>query len=122
MNHLKSLAKTLSISAALLAGLTGSALAQDSYIPNLQNSFVGWCAGQSYSAKVCKCAVSQAAVQIPATAMASFLAAADSQDQGQITAALSTSVGVSTVQILTTCSATSSGSGSGGMLNGLFGN
>lgn len=115
--------RKLFFSALFISSLSGAALAMDGYPAALQNQFTGWCTGQSYSAQVCGCAASQAAVQIPAVAMTSFLAASE----GQGTAALSTSVGISAVQIITTCAATSSGSGSGASdamnaLGGLLGN
>lgn len=111
------------LSAAFFSILPGAALALEAYPSDVQNQFTGWCTGQSYSAQVCSCAASQAAVQIPVVAMTSFLASAE----GQGTAAMSTSVGVSAVQIITTCAATSKGSSTGTgdamkAVGGLFGN
>ncbi|MCW8916837.1 MAG: hypothetical protein OQK24_13425 [Magnetovibrio sp.] len=110
--------KKLTLSTIIIGGLSTTAHALDSYPSELQGQFTGWCTGEGYTAQVCGCALDQAVVQIPAVAMTSFLAA----EEGQGTAALSTSVGVSAVQIVTTCAATSSGSGSGGnALNALGG-
>ncbi|MBL4615669.1 MAG: hypothetical protein JKY27_12455 [Magnetovibrio sp.] len=113
----------LALSAVVLFGLPSASLALEAYSPALQDQFTGWCTEQSYSAQVCGCAVSQAAVQIPAVALTSFLASAE----GQGTAALSSSVSISAVQIITTCAATSSRSGTGTgdalkAVSGLFGN
>lgn len=114
--------KKLLLSAATAALLSTPALALDSYSSETQSAFTGWCTGEGYTAQVCGCALNQAMVQIPPMAMTSFLAAAE----GEGTAAMSTSVGISAVQIVTTCAATSSGSSSGtgnaiNALGGMFG-
>lgn len=123
MSRIKKITLGAAVMAALpSAAVPSAALALESYPPSLQSEFFGWCAGQSYSAQVCKCAASQAAVQVPAVAMTSFLAAAE----GNASAAMTTSVGVSVVQIATTCAATSSSSSETGdamkSLGGLLGN
>ncbi len=111
--------KKLLISAATAALLSTQALALDGYSAETQNMFTGWCTGEGYTAQVCGCALDQAMIQIPPVAMTSFLTAAE----GEGTAAMSTSVGVSAVQIVTTCAATSSSgsSGTGNAINALGG-
>ena len=114
--------KKLLFSAATAALLSTPALALDGYSSETKDMFTGWCTGEGYTAQVCGCALDQSMVQIPPMAMASFLNAAE----GEGTAAMSTSVGISAVQIVTTCAATSSGSGSGTgdavkALGGMFG-
>ncbi|MEG3618665.1 hypothetical protein V5T82_09380 [Magnetovibrio sp. PR-2] len=111
--------KKIILSAATAVLLSTPALALDGYSTETQNLFTGWCTGEGYTAKVCGCALDQSMVQIPAVAMTSFLTAAE----GEGTAAMSTSVGVSAVQIVTTCAATSSSgsSGTGNAVNALGG-
>lgn len=115
--------KKLLFSAATAVLLSAPAIAADSYSTETQSAFTGWCTGEGYTAQVCGCALNQAMVQIPAVAMTSFLAAGE----GQGTAAASTSVGISAMQIVTTCAATSSSGSSGtgnavNALGGLLGN
>ena len=98
--------KNLMYSTATIILLSAPALALDGYSSETQTAFTSWCNGEGYTAQVCGCALDQAMVQIPPVAMTSFLAAAE----GEGTAAMSTSVGISAVQIVTTCAATSSGS------------
>lgn len=97
-----------------------SAQALQSYPAELSNQFVSWCTqAQGQPQTVCSCAVSKAAVQIPATAMASFLSAAEGGGMVNMTAG----VGATSLQIVTTCAAGSGGE-AGAALNsvgGLFG-
>lgn len=100
-----SFCKSLALSAVMFTSLTSAAWALDGYPPALQDQFNGWCTGQGYTAQICSCAVSKAAIEIPTVAMTSYLAAAE----GSATATVSTGVGATAVQIITTCSASSSG-------------
>ena len=94
------------LSAGLLS--IGTAQALDSYPSTVVSSFTGWCTGEGYSASVCNCAVSKAAVEIPTVAMTSFLAA----PEGSGTASVSVGVGATALQIISTCAAGSSATGS----------
>ncbi|WP_139134959.1 hypothetical protein [Magnetovibrio blakemorei] len=100
-----SFCKSLALSAITFTSLTGATWALDGYPPALQNQFNGWCTGQGYTAQICSCAVSKAAIEIPTVAMTSYLAAAE----GSAAATVSTGVGATAVQIITTCSASTSG-------------
>ena len=100
--------KNLTLACAFAVALPASAMALDaSYPAELASQFTGWCSGEGYTAQVCSCALTKSAAEIPASAMASYMAAAE----GQATATMSAGVGATVVQIITTCSATSSGGG-----------
>ena len=76
-----------------------------SYGSDLTQGFTEWCSvTQGQPATVCSCAVSKAAIEIPATAMASFLAA----PEGSATATVSAGVGATALQIVSTCAVTAS--------------
>lgn len=116
--------KTLLITTAA-AGLIATsfpAKAIDAYAPALTEQFVGWCTGtQNQPQTVCSCAVSKAALEIPASAMASFLSAAE----GGGMMATAQGVGATALQIITTCAAGGGGGGTtssgASMLNSLGG-
>jgi len=75
------------------------------YSSSLAADFTDWCtAKQGQPATVCTCALDRAAQQIPATAMASFLAA----PAGAATATVSSGVGLNAVQIVTACASNAS--------------
>lgn len=79
-----------------------SASAQSSYPAQLASDFTNWCtAKQGQPATVCSCAVQNAAAQVPAAAMASFLAA----PQGAAAATVTSGVGATAVQVVTSCAA-----------------
>ena len=84
---------------AVVPVMAGQAWALDAYPSDVATGFTSWCTGQSYSATVCSCAASKAAVEIPAVAMATFLAA----PEGSGTASMTSGVGASALQIVTTC-------------------
>jgi len=100
--------KTVTVSALIVSIAPLSAFALDSYPASLQDDFSGWCTGQGYTASVCNCAVTKAAVEIPAVTMASFLAA----DKASVTATVSAGVGATALQIITTCAVANSGTDS----------
>jgi hypothetical protein len=103
--------------AALLVSQQARAL--DSYPAEVSNQFAAWCTGsQNQPETVCTCAINKAALEIPAAAMASFLSAAE----GGGVASVSSGVGATTLQIITTCvTGSSSGSTGGTMLKSLGG-
>lgn len=106
--------------AAVLALGVPAAHAIEAYPAELAQQFVGWCTGaQGQPQTVCSCAVQKAALEIPASAMASFLGAAE----GGGMAATATGVGATALQIVTTCAGMGGGSSTGGagMLNSLGG-
>ena len=79
----------------------GVGLAQ-TYGTDIAGDFVEWCSvSQGQSATVCSCAVSKAAIEIPATAMASFLAA----PEGAGAATVGAGIGATALQIVATCAA-----------------
>ncbi|PHS76791.1 MAG: hypothetical protein COB59_10465 [Rhodospirillaceae bacterium] len=88
-------------------GLSGAAAhAVESYPVDLTNQFVSWCStSQNQPQTVCSCAVNQAQVQIPAASLASFLNA----DEGNAMVAVSQGAGVTALQIVTSCAASSGG-------------
>jgi len=95
-----------------------SAQALESYPAGVTDQFVSWCTGtQNQPETVCSCAVKKAALEIPASAMASFLAAAE----GGGMAATAKGVGATTVSIVTVCATSggSTGSTGGAMLKSL---
>lgn len=103
---------------AVMFAVPASAI--EAYPAALAQQFVGWCTGERNQPQtVCSCAVSKAALEIPASAMASFLASA----QGGAMAATATGVGATALQIVTTCAAGGSGgsSGAGALMNSLGG-
>ena len=112
--------KKLMLATSVAAILPVHAMALDSYPAELVSSFTGWCTGEGYTAQICSCAVTKAPMEIPAAAMASYLAAAE----GQGTATVSAGVGATAMQIVTTGAATSSGGSADTMksLGGLLGN
>ena len=87
--------------AAATVLLTASpAFALESYPADLNNQFTSWCTetrGQPQT--VCSCALNKAALEIPASALASFLNAS----AGGGLAASAQGVGVTAVQIVATC-------------------
>jgi len=88
----------------LLTALPARAL--ESYPAELSTQFTSWCTQtQGQPQTVCSCALNKAALEIPASALASFLNAS----AGGGLAASAQGVGVTAVQIVTTC-ATSGGS------------
>ena len=98
------------ISAATFAMLFSAAPAQalESYPAELSNQFVSWCTtDQNQPQTVCSCALNKAALEIPTTAIASFLSAAD----GGGLAMTTQGVGATTLQIVTTCAASDSATG-----------
>lgn len=83
-----------------------SAQALEGYPADLTSKFVSWCStSQNQPQTVCSCAVNQAAVQIPAASLASFLSAAE----GNGMTAVSQGTGVTALQIVTSCAAGSGG-------------
>mgnify|MGYP006995576878 FL=1 len=99
------------LAVALFASLPADAL--DGYPAEVTSQFVSWCTGtQNQPETICSCAVNKAAMEIPATAMASFLSAAE----GGATASMSQGVGATTLQIVTTCMRSASSGSSGGNL------
>jgi len=102
--------------AALLTSLPVHAL--DGYPADVTNQFVSWCTGsQNQPETVCTCAINKASLEIPAAAMASFLSAAE----GGAATSMSSGVGATTLQIVTTCvtGAVSTDSSGGTMLKSL---
>ena len=98
-------------------GFPASGNAQ-SYGSDLGQKFTDWCSvSQGQPATVCSCAASKAAIEIPATAMASFLAA----PEGSAAATVSAGVGATALQIVTTCATTASSpsTGGSGLMNSL---
>jgi len=82
------------------------AQAFEGYPAQLTNQFVSWCStSQNQPQTVCSCAVDQAAVQIPAASLVVFLNAAE----GTGMAAVSKGAGVTALQIVTSCAASSGG-------------
>lgn len=113
--------RKIALGATLITAIPSFANALAGYSTELTDQFTGWCTGEGYTAQVCGCAVSKAAVEIPAVAMASYLAAVE----GQGTATVSTGVGATALQVVTTCAAMSSSGGGGNAmksLGGLLGN
>lgn len=93
------------------------ASAIEAYPAALAQQFVGWCTGaQNQPQTVCSCALNKAALEIPASAMASFLGAA----QGGAMAATATGVGATALQIVTTCAAGGNAGGSTGTTGALM--
>ena len=96
---------TLTKSAAigvLFSTVALSAYAQSSYPAQLASDFTNWCTvQQGQPATVCSCAVENAATQIPAVAMASFLAA----PEGAAAASVTSGVGATAAQVVTSCAA-----------------
>ena len=93
------LLKTFTLS---LAGFSfiASASAQTAYPAQLAADFTDWCsAKQGQSTSVCSCALDGVTTQIPAAAMASFLAA----PEGAAMASVSSGAGLTAVQVVTTC-------------------
>lgn len=105
--------KPLALAAIFSLGLSGAALALDGYPSSVVSSFTGWCTGEGYTASVCNCAVSKAAVEIPVVAMTTFLAA----PEGSASASVSAGVGGTALQIAATCAA--SGAASNSTINSL---
>ena len=102
--------------AVLLFGTPAKAL--ESYPAGVTDQFLSWCTGaQNQPETVCSCAAKKAALEIPASAMASFLAAAE----GGGMAATAKGVGATTVSIVTVCATSggSTGSTGGSMLKSL---
>ena len=108
--------------AAFVPALLSSASAQalQSYPAELSSQFVSWCTqAQGQPQTVCSCAVNKAALEIPAAAMASFLSAAE----GGGVVSMTTGVGATSLQIVTTCAAGAGGGASSALksLGGAFG-
>lgn len=109
----------------LSLSLSPAAWAQTSYSSELVSTFTNWCTvTQGQPATVCSCALDKAVQQIPAAALASYLAA----PTGAGGATATSSVGVSAVQIVTACASGSSAAGVGAAVgaattlgSGLFG-
>ena len=90
------------IPTAIISVLLSSApvLALESYSTDLSNQFTSWCtATQGQPQTVCSCAVNKAALEIPASALASFLNA----PEGSAMAITASGVGATALQIVTTC-------------------
>ena len=109
----------LSILALGLAmGLSGTASAQ-TYGEATASKFTEWCTTtQGQPATVCSCALSKAAIEIPAATMSSFLAA----PEGGAMATVGAGVGATALQIVATCAATASSpstTSGGGLMNSL---
>jgi hypothetical protein len=92
--------------------------ALESYPAEIGNQFLSWCSRtQEQPQTVCSCALNKAALEIPASAMASFLSASE----GTSMVFMSQGVGATTVQIVATCATAggSTGSTGGTMLKSL---
>jgi|GEM_PF-2655136 len=92
--------------------------AVESYPAAISEQFMSWCTrSQDQPQTVCSCALNKAVVEIPVTAMSSFLVSAE----GGGVAATTTGVGVTALQIVTTCAVAGGDTGStgGSMLKGL---
>lgn len=99
---------------------SAQALALQAYPAELSSQFVSWCTqSQGQPQTVCSCAVNKAALEIPASAMASFLSAAE----GGGMALMAQGVGATSVQIVTTCAASAGGTSGSALksLGGVFG-
>lgn len=112
--------KTLTLSAALATLLlTGSpAAALDSYPAETTDQFMSWCMrSQDQPQSVCSCAINKAVIEIPTSAMASFLA---STEGGGMTSTM-TGVGATALGIVASCAAAGGDTGTtgGSMLNSL---
>lgn len=92
-------------------------MALESYPAEITDQFMSWCArDQNQPQTVCSCAVNKAALEIPASAMASFLAASE----GGGMSSTMTGVGATAVSIVATCTTSAGdGSASGSMLKSL---
>lgn len=93
-------------------------MALESYPPEIADQFTSWCLrDQSQPPSVCSCALNKAVLEIPTSAMASFLTAAEG---GGMTSTM-TGVGATAVSIVATCATSTgdSGTASGGMLKSL---
>lgn len=115
MNYLKAVFVAAAVFSATLSG--GHAVAASSYPAGLSEQFTSWCAGtQNQEPSVCSCALNKAPLEIPASALTSFLNAAP----GSAMASVGQGVGAAAVQIIGTC-ALGSGSTGGNVLNSLGG-
>ena len=106
------------LAAALLSGTP--ALALESYPTGVTEQFNSWCTGsQGQPQTVCSCAMTKAALEIPAAAMASFLSA--SAGSGMV--ATAQGVGTTTLQIIAACAAAGGNTGTtgGGLMKSLGG-
>lgn len=114
---LKSTGKVFALAMVLGATFLAAERAEaQTYSSDLSQKFTQWCTtSQNQPATVCSCAVSKAAIEIPATAMASFLAA----PAGSGTAMVGGSVGATALQIVTTCATTASGQAGSALSSGL---
>ncbi|MBL6932509.1 MAG: hypothetical protein ISR45_06125 [Rhodospirillales bacterium] len=104
----------LSLVCAVLASIVLSgppAQALESYPADVTDQFMSWCSrDQGQPQTICSCALGKAALEIPASAMASFLSAAE----GGGMAATASGIGATTVSIFATCASAGGSSGTAG--------
>ena len=99
--------------ASAVATLLSSAPLQalEGYPSGVSDQFMSWCSrAQNQPPTVCSCAIDKATLEIPASAMASFLGSAEG---GGVTS-MSTSVGATAVSIIASCAAAGGGTGTTG--------